>query len=538
MSRNAARLAVSLLLLSSGVATALAALPGAGSAAGGTTTLVTSPASTVLAVSGHGWGHGLGLSQWGSYGYALHGLGYEQILSHYYPGTTLGPAPGRTLRVLVAEGRRLTLTSVSPWRAVDAAGRKLTLDPGTVSLTAGGKFDGRAMAMPVSVRSAAPLQVNGTVYRGRLSVSLAGRKLQAVDVMGLETYLRGVVPSEMPSNWPAAALQAQAVAARSYALANLAPKRSFDLYGDERDQVYGGVAAESPTSDAAIAATRGQVVLYGGRVADTLYFSTSGGRTASAAEALGTPVPYLVSVADPYDTTSPYHDWGPVLFDAASAAKKLKVPAPLTDVEASAGSSGRVQSVTLAGGDESQATLTGSQVRAALDLRSTWFTPSLLGLGPRVAAITYGGATTLQGIVRGAGPVSLELKPFGQDWQPGPAVQPAADGSFTTLVKPQSRTAYRVAAGAIRAGLATVAVAARCDATIASSGVQGTVRPAAAGVVQLQRGGGSWTTVSSTLADAGGSFSFGGPLAPGSYRARCTSGNGVGPGLSAEATIP
>ena len=115
----------------------------------------------------------------------------------------------------------------------------------------------------------------------------------------------------MPSNWPAEALKAQAVAARSYALANLTKGRAFDLYGDTRSQVYGGIAAESPAASAAVDATKGQVVLYDGKVADTLFFSTSGGRTVSALEATGDAVPYLVSVADPYDTLSPLPRLGP-----------------------------------------------------------------------------------------------------------------------------------------------------------------------------------------------------------------------------------
>ena len=163
MSRYAARLAVSLLLLGGGVASAVAATfpHGDRAKAATTTTLVTSPAATVVGVSGHGWGHGLGLSQWGAYGYALHGLGFERILAHYYPGTTLGPAPGRTVRVLVASGKRLTFTA------------------------------------------AAPLQVNGNLYRGRISVSVVGKLLRAIDAVGLESYLRDVVPAEVPSAWPA-----------------------------------------------------------------------------------------------------------------------------------------------------------------------------------------------------------------------------------------------------------------------------------------------------------------------------------------------
>jgi len=540
MSRYAARLAVSMLLLGGGVASAVAAtIPhGKRASAETTTALVTSPAATVVAVSGHGWGHGLGLSQWGAYGYALHGLGYERILAHYYPGTTLGPAPGRTVRVLVGSGKRLTLTSVSPWRAVDADGKKFALDPGTVALTRTAKLEGRVLTMPVTFTAPAPLQVNGNVYRGRISVSLVGKTLQAVDVVALESYLRGVVPAEVPSAWPAAALQAQAVAARSYALANLVKGQPFDLYGDVRDQVYGGVGVESPATDAAVAATKGQVLLYAGKVADTLYFSTSGGRTASASE-FGMAVPYLVSVSDPYDTTSPYHDWGPVLYPAASVAKRLKVATPLSDIETAASASGRVQTVTVVGGDGLTSTFTGPQVRTALDLRSTWFAPTLLGLSARAAAITYGGAASLQGIARGAGTVSLEAQPYGQDWQPAGALQPGTDGTFSAIVKPQLRTSYRLASGAVRASLVTVAVSARCDATITSSGATGTLRPASAAAVQLQRGGaGAWTTVSSTAADSAGSFSFGGPLAPGDYRARCAPGAGIAPGLSAEAMLP
>src|SRR5262249_29383027 len=150
-----------------------------------------------------------------------------------------------------------------------------------------------------------------TTYPGRLTVSNDKKVVQVVDRLALETYLKGVVPAEMPSSWPSESLKAQAIAARSYALANLTKGRAFDLYGDTRDQGYGGTKVANAATDAAVDATKGEVVLYNGKVADTLFFSTSGGRTASAAESLGIAVPYLVPVADPYDTASPYHDWGP-----------------------------------------------------------------------------------------------------------------------------------------------------------------------------------------------------------------------------------
>ena len=119
------------------------------------------------------------------------------------------------------------------------------------------------------------------------------KKLQVIDVVGLDAYLLGVVPGEMPKEWPAAALQAQAVAARSYALASLVKNRDFDLYADPRSQMYYGVAAETPATTAAVQATKGQMLTYGGKVVAAFYYSSSGGRTASSADVFGLELPYL-----------------------------------------------------------------------------------------------------------------------------------------------------------------------------------------------------------------------------------------------------
>ena len=123
----------------------------------------------------------------------------------------------------------------------------------------------------------------------------------------------------------------------------------YDIYADTRSQVYGGIEAETPSVDAAVDATARRVLLYRGKVITAYYSSSSGGRTVSAAEAFGTPVPYLVSVADPYDTVSPNHDWGPVLFDARKVAKALKVKGGLLDLRATDGPSGHVATVTATG---------------------------------------------------------------------------------------------------------------------------------------------------------------------------------------------
>ena len=135
---------------------------------------VTNEADEVLAVSGHGWGHGLGLSQWGAYGYALHGSSFTRILAHYYPGTTLGPAPappcgscspGRT-RVARLD-RRLACRRCGR--------RRVQLAPGSVRLPAVGEAPGQAVSLPLTFTSAAPIEVSGKPYRGRIVVSLDGK---------------------------------------------------------------------------------------------------------------------------------------------------------------------------------------------------------------------------------------------------------------------------------------------------------------------------------------------------------------------------
>ena len=562
--RHVLRLSAVSLLLAAGLAAALYA-PGRGSGAttttgtssaattttttGTTTTATTtataqtttSAAPTVLAVSGHGWGHGLGLSQWGAYGYARHGWTYTRILAHYYPGTTFGTSTTSLVRVLVAGGRKATITSTVPWTVVDANGVRASLPPGDLALTAKPlAVDGHPdLQPPFRFAAKQPLAVDGTAYRGTLLVETAGKQLEVIDVVALESYLQGVVPSEMPSQWSPEALKAQAVAARSYALANLAHGRDFDLYGDTRSQAYGGVAAESPAATAAVTATRGQVLLYAGQVADTLYFSTSGGRTVSAAEATGLAVPYLVSVPDPYDTASPYHDWGPVLFDGAKVQKLLKLSAPLADVEVTPGPSGRAKTVTVVSTDDSQVTLTGSQLRTALGLRSTWFSPSLLELMPTSTTMTYGGATSLSGLARGVDTLSLESRTPGGTWTPVGDLVVGPDGTFSTIVKPQAATQYRLAWGDVRAGLARVAVAPRVTATALPDGVQGAMRPVVAGAaVELQQQDGTgWSTLASTMTDSTGAWSFTQTLSPGTYRVRCAPGRGLAVGLSAPLTV-
>jgi stage II sporulation protein D len=325
-------------------------------------------------VAGFGWGHGVGMSQYGAEGYAQHGWGYERILSHYYPGTALvRERPGK-VRVLLAEGRaRVTIGSRSPFLVRDARGRHVRLGAGKHALGPALRLGGKALAAPLRiVPGLAPLTVDGRGYRGAFVV-YREPKLAIVNVLPLERYLRGVVPWEMPHDWAAAALRAQAVAARSYALATLEPAKRYDLVADARDQMYGGIEAETPATNLAVGATAGKVLTWDGHVALTYYSSTSGGRTEAVADAFPqvSPVPYLVAVSDPYDSLSPHHRWGPFRFRPQTLARRLGVPA-VERLQVRRNASGRVADLLVAWRHGSR-TLSGREVEHRLSLPSTWF---------------------------------------------------------------------------------------------------------------------------------------------------------------------
>jgi SpoIID/LytB domain protein len=147
---------------------------------------------------------------------------------------------------------------------------------------------------------------------------LVGSKVERVP---LERYVRGVVSAEMPSSWPLAALEAQAIASRSYALTTDAGGTRFDVYSDTRSQMYLGTAAETASTNAAVAATAGQIVLYQGKPVTTYYFASSGGMTENIENSfLGAePEPWLKGVPDSYETKA--SDWKLSMSFAAAAAR-------------------------------------------------------------------------------------------------------------------------------------------------------------------------------------------------------------------------
>jgi stage II sporulation protein D len=440
---------------------AVAALTGASGAA--TQTAVTLN-STTFVITGRGWGHGVGMSQWGAYGYARHGVAYDKILAHYYPGTTLVQTPVTRIKVLLIEqAHRLDVSSPTAFRVKDGEGVVHALAAGSYPL--GPKLrlrlrpakPARALLGPLTfLPGKSPLWL-ARPWRGTLLVSSTGRTLSVVNTVGLESYIRGVVSSEMPRDWPLEAVKAQAVAARSYALAH---RRGgvFDVYPDTRDQVYGGILAETPVGDQAVAETKREVLTYDGKVASTYFFSTSGGRTASVADVFANekPMPYLVSVPDPYDTASPYHTWGPVVFSAATLARRLHV-AGLSDLRP-VPATGRARTV-LAIGQLGEDSLPAADVRRALGLRSTWMKVGVLSLSRPAGPVAPGTTVTVTGRVEQVAHPVLEQRLAGSDWQAGPPLTLARDGSFSVSVVPTATTELRLVAGAVRGHVLRVAVA-------------------------------------------------------------------------------
>ena len=335
--------------------------------------------AATFSIVGRGFGHGVGMSQYGAQGFALHGWSYRRILAHYYPGTTLSRARDARVRVLLRDGLgSFAIASSAPIRVVDGGGGALRLPAGRyafgsdLELALGGKR--YRLRAPVRFEPVgAPLELDGDAYRGSLLVVWGSSGLYAIDDVPVDEYVRGSVSWEMPSTWSQQALRAQAVAARSYALAAVSPGRLFDLFPDTRSQMYGGVRAETAATDAAVAATRGQVIAWQGRVAIAFYSSTSGGCTAALADGMpgAQRLPYLRSVPDPYDSIAPEHAWGPIPVSGDRLAA-LFGGSSVSSVRVVRNGSGRVATVVLDSAVGSRE-VSGSTFARTLGLRSTWF---------------------------------------------------------------------------------------------------------------------------------------------------------------------
>lgn len=390
------------------------------------------PPSGSYTIAGHGSGHGHGLSQWGAYGAAkVAHLSSNQILAFYYPHTTLATnSVTQTIRVLLtaanapakgsvtfdpADGLEITPVGqnaetfptvatggapIDQWRISKAAGT-LSLQEHwsgawhvqAPDIGASATIDDPSALVSVEVPSGSATKP--VSYRGALVVSLEAGSVQAVNVVPIESYIQSVVPAEMPASWAPAALQAQAVAARTYAWRAIAqPKASwYDLDGDTRDQGYPGAGVETTRTDKAVDATAGEIAVDStGAAIFAQYSSADGGWTVSGGQ------PYLPARRDPYDGAIPNtgHAWTATVTATAIAAAYPSIGTlqqlVITGRDGHGSWGGRVTTMSIVGSNATVNT-TGTQFQTSFGLRSPWFRPAPAPGAPTALAASVTGHT-------------------------------------------------------------------------------------------------------------------------------------------------
>ena len=355
------------------------------------TEVYTTTGDSIVTLTGRGYGHGHGLSQYGAQGAASQGFTWQQIIEFYYPGTSWGAITGR-MRVLISADttsdvqvvaqRGLKVKSLErrrTWRLPSNRARKWRLQPAgsrmKVQYTKGWgwrtwkQFRGDAEFSSVRDPLSLVTSQGRSRYRGKLRS--AGR--DTVNVLPMESYLRGVVPEEVPPLWQPHAVAAQSVAARTYAAAERSQPAAnhYDLCDTSHCQVYGGVDVEHEAATAAIEMTAGQGLYYDGLPAFTQFSASNGGWSSAGS------TPYLVAQADPFDG---YAEWSFTTNDA-SLEQHWPGIGDLTSIEVTARDGngawgGRVLAMSLVG-TTGRADISGDDLRTVLGLKSEWFTLSV-----------------------------------------------------------------------------------------------------------------------------------------------------------------
>ena len=287
------------------------------------------------------------------------------------------------MRVLVAEGSELILRADGdqPLLVHGITRNERRLERLRVRLRGGrltledGSADGLA-SLRISTIDPRGIWLGRRRYRGDLVLLVRHGRIQAINQLGIETYLPSVVGSEMPAKWPLAALQAQAVAARTYALRQRGRKADFDVKATVSSQVYKGIESETPRTREAVATTRSLVLVHGGRLINAVFHSSSGGSTEPSGEVWQNQLPYLVSVQD-HDQHSPVHRWNQ-RFEAGDLRRRFEETGGVEQLSVlSTSSTGRVRSARIQG-PLGSLVLTGRQLRQRLGLKSTMVSFSLL----------------------------------------------------------------------------------------------------------------------------------------------------------------
>jgi len=380
-------------------------------------------------LTGAGYGHGVGMSQWGAYGMAKAGYDATGIVTHYYTGTTVSPVQddmdirvnllykvgsaklrtepleggGGAVEVTVgpnvvlggpadefrftAGGGQVRAVRITGGQSTDLGAAPTVTVRWAGTRTPGGAAGGATVA---NVVSAVSLDSSGHRFRyGYLDIEAAGGgKLNVVNSVRLhDEYLYGI--SEVSSSWPDAAQQAQVLAARTYALAKLAAgvRSACDCHVDDgggpyADQTFTGWSKASAAQGdrwvanvnaTAASPTTGLAILYNGQPIKAFYSASSGGWTQSVADVWGGSLPYAVAVPDPWmaDPANPNRSWT-VVVPQARMASAFGVPAVVKVAVSQRYVSGAVQAITATLPDGSTTTISGTKLANALGLKSKY----------------------------------------------------------------------------------------------------------------------------------------------------------------------
>lgn len=284
----------------------------------------TAEAASNVTFKGKGFGHGIGMSQYGAKGMAEKNYRYDQILKFYYTGVELTKKDTSKQNVRVAIGfsqRQVDVSATGNYVIRDAKTKKVLLNgrSGKVArISKSGSYTtiyyygnkrtyrtkNAVWVEPSSTGSA--VRYKGNRYDGKLYVNGSSTKVNIINYVNMEDYIAGVTPYEMYPTWPIEALKAQSVAARTYAISHLDPKRSWDVDDTVNYQVYKGKSSHEGTMKMLVKQTKGMVITYKGNPIDALFYSSSGGQTVNSEDVWSTKIPYLRGKKDPYDN-SPYN---------------------------------------------------------------------------------------------------------------------------------------------------------------------------------------------------------------------------------------
>ena len=301
-----------------------------------------------------------------------------------------------------------------------------------------GSFRSLAARSAIEVQSEDPrgIWLGSRRYRGRLQFLVRGGQVQVVNHLGIETYLASVVGSEMPHRWPLPALQAQAVAARTYALRQRGKAGDFDVKATVSSQVYRGVESETPSTIEAVESTRSLVLVHAGRLINAVFHSSSGGATEPSGEVWRNQLPYLVSVAD-HDQHSPVHRWNKRfdddalrdLFRETGGVKRLQV--------LKTSSTGRVRTARVQG-PRGSLVLTGRELRKRLGLKSTMVQFELINgsTGSSTASAIATAQRAPQATSQAAAQAAPPLIGLWQDSASGPDTTSSSSGRLASLLPP------------------------------------------------------------------------------------------------------